>query len=95
MNNKWIFQNGIALDQTFTSFPYAFREMYNIVRKELERGKLLVDITKRMKIVSPLKTIHGDLKTYSYTAAMDLAKGYGLLTPDGTLNSKEFKRKIS
>ena len=92
MNNKWIFKNGLAVDQSFTSFPFAFRAMYHVVRRDLERGRTLADITKKMVIVSPSKDVHGDPRKYNYADASAMAKSTGLLTADGTINGKEFRR---
>jgi hypothetical protein len=91
MNNfLWILKDGYT-QQEFTSFPYAFRSMYNSVKSNLEKGKNLADLIKGIKIISPLKDVHGDPRTYSYFAAVDMAVGQGLLTMDGNINSKEFK----
>lgn len=75
-----------------TSFPYAFRMMWNAIRKGLENGKNLNDMTRKMFIVAPIKDRHGDPRVYSYAESVEMAKSQGLLTPDGQINSKEFKR---
>lgn len=92
MNNKWIYRIGY-ISQEYSSFPYAFRSMFQSVKKELEKGKTMDEINKSVKIISPLKDIHGDVKIYSYSAALELARNQGLLSVDGEINSKEFKKK--
>ncbi len=89
--SDWILKNGLT-ETKFTSFPYAFRAMFSIAKKATEQGKYLETI-KAMKIVSPLKDVHGDPRTYSYASASEMAKSSGLLTPDGQINSREFKRR--
>jgi hypothetical protein len=89
-NALWILKDGYS-QQEFSSFPFAFRTMYQSVKQRVEKGKNLSDLIKGIKIVSPLKDVHGDLRTYSYHAAIDMAKDQGLLTADGSINSKEFK----
>ena len=91
MINDWILKNGLT-ETKFTSFPYAFRAMFNIAKKATEQGKY-AEAVKAMKIISPLKDAHGDPKTYSYASATEMAKSSGLLTPDGQINSREFKRR--
>lgn len=76
------------------SFPYAFRYMWNGIRKGVEAGKPQDELTKQISIVSPLKDVHGDFRVYSYDQAVQMAKGQGLLTPEGQINSREFKRAI-
>lgn len=46
-----------------------------------------------MLIISPQKDNHGDPRKYDYTAATAMATASGLLTPEGTINSREFKRR--
>jgi len=88
MNGNWTLINGnqkIPCD----SFPYAYRAMHGIVRKSMETG--LVDKTiKQLSIVGPNM---GKPRTYSYATATQQATATGLLTPDGNINSREFKRK--
>lgn len=88
-SNNWILKNGVqSID--CTSFPFAFRTMYNIVRKSIADKKPVN--TKDLYILGP-KNIRGDRNTYSYDAAMKLASEQGLLTLDGQINSREFKRR--
>ncbi len=89
--SEWILKNGDT-ETKYTSFPYAFRVMFAIVKKATEQGKYLETI-KAMKIVAPIKDAHGDFRTYTYSAATEMAKNSGLLTPDGIINSREFKKK--
>jgi len=88
--NKWILKNG-ASTQEYDSFPYAYRVMYAIAKKASETGKF-GEVSKGLIIISPQKDLHGDPKKYSYAAATIMATDSGLLTPDGTINSREFKR---
>lgn len=74
------------------SFPYAFRAMYNTVQVGVEKGKTVGQMCKNMRIISPLKDLHGDHKTYSYPEAVRMATQSGLLSADGQLNGKEFRR---
>jgi hypothetical protein len=89
--NLWIFRDGVSPGIECNSFPFAFRAMFYSVKDGLKKGRKLVDMEKSMSIISPIKDIHGDRKKYSYTDATKLAKSSGLLTADGTVNSKEFK----
>jgi hypothetical protein len=87
MNNKqWIYDDG-AMKHSCSSFPYAYKFMFNALRKWTESGKNYHDLAKRSSIFSPVG------KEYSYKDATDLAKSSGLLLSDGTLNSKEFKNR--
>lgn len=63
--------------------------MWNMIRKGVENGK---DLTKQLSIVSPIKDRNGDVKVYSYAEATRMAENQGLLTPDGQINSREFRR---
>jgi hypothetical protein len=90
--NKWILKDGFTVTD-YTSFPYAFRTMYNAVRKAKEKGLNPLETIKKMSIVSPLKDAHGDYRIYSYADAVRMAENQGLLTPAGELNSREFKFK--
>ena len=90
MNNaNWILRNGVQ-NIDCTSFPYAYRTMFNIVRKGIV-DKKPVD-TAKLSILGP-KNIRGDRTTYSYASASALAREQGLLDVDGQINSREFKRK--
>lgn len=88
-NANWILRNGVQ-DTDCMSFPFAFRNMFNIVRKGIE-NKTPVD-TKKLSILGP-KNARGERRTYSYMAATELAREQGLLTVDGQINSREFKKK--
>jgi hypothetical protein len=90
--NDWIFKDGPS-QVSCTSFPFAYRAMFNTLKKGVETGRKYEDMVKQMVIISPQKDQHGDLRRYSYSAATDLAKSSGLLTPDGQINSREFKRR--
>lgn len=89
MNNaNWILKNGT---QTIpcTSFPFAYRTMFNLVRPA--EGKAPVN-SNDLSIKGPAN-LKGERTTYTYAMATKLAKEQGLLTPDGTINSREFKRR--
>ena len=86
MNTNWTFDDGFK-KTACTTFPFAFRMMHNILRKAIEAGQTTSDLMKRFKIMSPVGTV------YTYSRACELATQQGLLTPDGSLNSKEFKRR--
>lgn len=88
---KWICKNGVQISE-WTSFPYAFREMYRIVNKYIASGKPLDTIKNGFQIVGP-PNVKGEPMIYNYTKANSLATSMGLLLPDGTLNQKEFKRR--
>ena len=88
----WIFKDG-ASQVTCDSFPYAFRMMFNSVKKGVESGRKYNEMVKQMSILSPAKDQHGDPRIYSYTDATEMATAQGLLTADGQINSREFKRK--
>jgi len=86
---NWILQNG-SQKIDCASFPYAYRTMYNIVRKGIADKKPVN--TRGLSILGP-KNIRGERTTYSYESATLLATEQGLLTPDGQINSREFKRR--
>lgn len=92
MMTEWIFKDG-ATQTKCTSFPYAYRLMFNTLKQGVEKGRKYDDMIKGMLIVSPQKDNYGDPRTYNYAAATDMAKASGLLTPDGQINSREFKRR--
>lgn len=86
MENSWTFYDGVNT-QVFSTFPYAYRTMFLLVKQNLENGKQIDVVTKNFKIIAPTK------KVYTFDQANTLATNQGLLSKDGTLNSKEFKRK--
>ena len=93
MNAAWIFKDG-ATKVECTSFPYAFRTMWNTIKKGVEGGKRThSDMVKSMSILSPIKDAYGQPRTYGYEDAKRMAENQGLLTPDGQINSREFKRQ--
>ena len=67
--------------------------MFNTLKKGVEGGRKYDDMVKQMVIISPQRDVHGDPRRYSYAAATEMAKASGLLTPDGQINSREFKRR--
>jgi len=93
MNNaKWIFKDGPS-QITCDSFPYAYRLMFNTLKKGVETGRKYDEMVKQLVIIAPTKDQHGDLRRYNYNDATELAKENGLLTPTGEINSREFKRR--
>ena len=92
MMTEWIFKDGLT-EQKCTSFPYAYRAMFNTLKNGVEKGRKYDDMIKQMVIISPQKDAHGDNRRYSYASATEMAKASGLLTPDGQINSREFKRR--
>ena len=78
------------MTQEFSTFPFAFRAMYQLVIKGIE-DKKPVD-TSGFVIFGP-KNPRGERVRYSYSAAVELAKSSGLLSGDGYINGKEFKKK--
>jgi len=90
--SNWILKNGVNVTDCPT-FPYAFRAMFNAVQQGLKAGgKSAAETSKKFTIVGPANS-KGDRRTYGYVDACKMAKDTGLLTPDGQLNSKEFKKK--
>ena len=83
MNTIWLFYNGTARYEC-ASFPFAFRMMHSAIRKANETGS---SISNQVKIVGPTK------REYNWDQASRLASEQGLLTPDGQLNGREFKKK--
>ena len=92
MLNDWIFKDG-ATQTKCTSFPYAYRLMFDTLKRGVEKGRKYDDMVRQMLIISPQKDAHGDVRKYDYTAATAMATASGLLTPEGTINSREFKRR--
>ena len=90
--NTWTFKDGLS--QTICeSFPYAYRLMYNTLKKGVENGRKYDDMVKQMVIISPQKDQHGDPRRYNYSSATELAKASGLVAPNGEISSREFKKK--
>lgn len=93
MNANWILKNG-SQNIDCTSFPYAFRTMFSIVRKATEtKGANVPEVMRSLSIQGP-PNLRGERRTYSYTTATQMAQDQGLLTTDGQINSKEFKKKF-
>lgn len=88
---QWQFKNGSKTPLEFTTFPFAFRAMYNLVRQGIDAGKP-VD-TSGFVIVGP-KNPRGERVRYGYFAALELARSGGLLNQEGYINGKEFKKKF-
>jgi hypothetical protein len=90
---NWILKNG-SLTQNCTSFPYAYRAAYNLIRKAIEAKQNPATVMKGISIVGPPNG-KGERTSYSYTAATQLARENGLLSGEGTgsINSREFKKR--
>ena len=82
----WILDDG-AKKYECTSFPFAFKQLFNLLDKAGKNKVNSSAIASRSVIIAPWG------KVYNYEAATELAKSSGLLTPDGSINSKEFKKK--
>jgi hypothetical protein len=91
MSTNWTLKNGNNTIDC-SSFPFAFRTAYNLVRKATEEKQLPHMVAKQITILGPVNR-HGDRTTYSYHEAKELATAQGLLAADGNLNSREFKRR--
>ena len=87
---QWQFRSGTNTIQEFSTFPFAFRSMYNLVRNGID-DKKPID-TSSFIILGP-KNPRGDRVQYRYNAAVEFAKSIGLLSLDGHINGKEFKLK--
>jgi hypothetical protein len=93
MNNKvkWIVKSGMTATEC-TSFPFAFRHAFNIVRKALDKNENIEATIRGIQIVGPPNG-KGEPMTYNYSNAAILAKSMGLLLLDGSINQKEFKKR--
>ena len=92
MNNvTWTLVNGKSKSE-FSSFPFAFRQAFFLIEAEKKAKRPALALMKELKILGPPNP-RSERTTYSWSSATDLAKSNGLLTLDGTLNSKEFKRR--
>lgn len=91
INSTWILKNGDQVTEC-TSFPYAYRAAYNIVHKTIEAKQNPTPVMRGISIVGP-PNLKGDRMTYSYATATQLAQSTGLLSPNGTIESREFKKR--
>jgi hypothetical protein len=89
---KWTFKDGPS-QFPYDTFPLAFRAMFNTVKTGVEKGRKFNEMTKQMVILAPTKDQHGDFRRYNYDAATELAKASELLTSDGEINGRVFKRR--
>lgn len=89
--SNWTLRQGKSSVEC-SSFPFAFRTAYNAVRKAFEEKKNPLTVANDITILGPI-TPRGVRSTYNYADAKKLATEQGLLTPDGNINSKEFKRR--
>lgn len=91
MKQIWKFKDGVGAVEC-TSFPFAFRTMYNTIQKGLKTGRAIADMERKMSIVSPHRGQRGEIQKYSYAEAMEMARTIGLLNSEGELNRREFRR---
>lgn len=91
INSTWILKNGDQVTEC-TSFPYAYRAAYNIVRKTIEAKQNAGPVMQKISITGP-PNLKGERKTYSYASATQMAQNTGLLTADGNIESREFKKR--
>ena len=91
--NNWIFKDGVTSQGTYNTFPDAFKAMFNTMKRGVERGRKYNEMLKQLVIIAPTKDQHGDFRKYDYMAATELAKSSDLLTPEGIINSRVFKRQ--
>jgi len=88
-NANWILRTG-SQEIDCTSFPYAYRTLFNLIQRGIKDKKPVN--TNDLSILGP-KNLRGDRRSYSYNDATELATEQGLLTADGQINSREFKRR--
>ena len=74
------------------SFPFAFRSAFNAVRKAVEAKQSPASVAKNITILGPTNS-RGERITYTYASALQLAQDQGLVTSEGNINSREFKRR--
>jgi hypothetical protein len=91
-NTQWIFKDGFS-QTSWNSFPYAYRAMFQALKTGVEKGRKYDDMVKQMVIISPQKDQHGDPRRYNYASATELAKASDLLTAQGEINSRVFKKR--
>ncbi len=83
-NIKWVLHTGITKPVEYTTFPVAFRAMWNFIQNEAKANR---------KANLGIITIEGNNKVYNYAKAVELANSFGLVTSEGEINSREFKKK--
>lgn len=93
MNNKpkWILKYGVQVTEC-TSFPYAYRIIHTLIKKAIESNQDTASLMNSIILTGPPNG-KGIPMRYNYESATSLAKNMGLLTTDGTINQKEFKKK--
>lgn len=91
MNVTWILK---YRDQKIdcSSFPFAYRTAFNVVRKAIEEKLPTGTLISSISITGP-PNFKGDRKTYSYVQATEMARSMGLLNSDDEVNTREFKKK--
>jgi len=90
MKVTWIFNDG-GRKLPYDSFPLAYRAMFQTIKQGVEKGRKYADMIQCMSVTGPVaKGIKSN--TYSYAAATEKAKDAGVVTTEGQLNSREFRR---
>lgn len=90
MKVKWIFTDGSTV-LPYDSFPFAYRAMYNTLKVGVEKGRKYADMVKSMTITGPVAP-GIKAQTMGYATATQKAKDAGIMTAEGQLNSREFRR---
>ena len=90
MKVTWVFNDGLKA-MPYDSFPLAYRAMYQTIKSGVEKGRKYADMIQCMSVTGPI-TRGMKPSTFSYAAATQKAKDAGVVTPEGQLNSREFKR---
>jgi hypothetical protein len=90
---NWILKNGTT-QQDCTTFPFAYRAAYNIVRRAVDEKQNVAAAMRAITILGPPDG-RGKRPSYSYAAASQFARESGLLSGEGTgsINAREFKKR--
>ena len=89
---NWILRIG---SQTLpcNTFPIAYRNAWYAVRKATEaKNGQVGSVMKSISIEGP-PNIRNERRKYSYSSATQMATDQGLLDTNGSINSREFKKK--
>jgi hypothetical protein len=102
MITRWTFKDGNKKFD-FQTFPLAFRSMSNAWQRGIEGidinksqvpRRLITEMAKSFSILGPPNG-KGERRTYSYSAARQMAMDQGWVDQDGNINGREFKRPRS
>ncbi len=88
---KWILRDGLQTIDC-SSFPYAYRTMFSIMKKGVEKGRKFDDMKTKMSITGPVSPGAKAVR-YSYEEATAKATAQGLVNGDGNIDQREFKKK--